>query len=211
MSNSTNIKAILLRVNSEHKVRCSAAQERKLVSDLERLWSDRELSRKSVGEVVSDLPAIFFTENKLDSARQYSGLLWDALSVDVKELQTSSSTSIVNFNGNVQTQILQTGANSKAQINQESQQNQAYSKAMGAALKEVRDVIDVEILDAEKKKDALAIVSSAEQENSKANPDKGKIQKFLGSFGKWTGERFTKAVDTAIEVGVKYGFGSGGS
>jgi hypothetical protein len=205
MSSSTNIKAIVLRVNSDHRIRCSAAQEKKLVNEFDRLLETSELSKACVLQAVSQLPANFFVDNQLDSAAQYANLLWDALSIDAKELQAGHSTSITHFHGSVQTQILQTGAGSVARINQRSQQNQSYTETMQRALKDIREAIDVEIISEPDRKQAQQLLSDAERESSKTNPDQNRIRKTLTAIGKWTGERMTKAVDAAIGVGIKYG------
>lgn len=208
MSN-TNIKAILLRVHSDHNIRCSATQEKKLVTDLNRLWEASDLSRGTVADLISRLPTSFLSENRLDSAAQYTDLLWDALSADAKDLESTHSTSITHFHAPVQTQILQTGAGSKANISQRSQQNVSYSQAMGRALKDIREAVDVEIVSEPDRTEAKALVADVEKESSKPNPDQGKIKKCLKALGKWTGERLNSAVDAAIEVGVEYALKGG--
>jgi len=75
---------------------------------------------------------------------------------------------------------------------------------MQRALKEIREAAQVEILEETERGQAIKIISEAEIESSKPVPDKGKIQKCLSSMAKWTGDRLTKAVDTAIEVATKY-------
>ena len=53
----------------------------------------------------------------------------------------------------------------------------------------------------------LAIIEAVEVEARKSEPDKGKIVRMLKPMLMWTGDRFTKAIDTAIEVAVKGSLG----
>jgi hypothetical protein len=206
MGNQTNLKAIILRINTDHGIICSAAQEKRIVAGLNRLWASSEFTKMNVAAMISRLPTAFFKDNQIDSPQQYAGLVWDAVSVDATDLQPSRSTSIVNFNAPVKAQILQLGAHSKAIIRQKSQhKKQLYVAEIGKCLANIREAIDSDIVAEPERTEALKIISGAEQEVAKAKPDEGKIKKCLLALGKWSGGRFTKAVDTAIEVGVKYG------
>lgn len=206
-----NTRAVVLRTNTNHAIRCSSAAEQKLVAGLDSLLEAGQLSMMSVEQLVSDLPTNFFLDNEIDSPKQYARLLWEALETADLTLQSKSNvTHITNFNAPVQTQILQTGPNSKAKISQKNQQNQLYSKAMIPKLEAVADAVKAEITDKDEQDKALAIVDQAKAEAENGQPTSGKMKRFLSAMGKWSGERVTKAVDTVIECAVKYGASGGG-
>jgi hypothetical protein len=206
-----NARAVVLRTNTNHGIRCSSAAEQQLVFGLNNLLEGGQLSEMSVERLVSDLPTSFFADNQFDSPKQYARLLWGALdTADLILHSKSNVTNITNFNAPVQTQILQTGSNSKAKISQTNQQNQLYSKEIMPKLKAVADAVRVEITDENDQAKALAIVDQAKIEAENGQPKSGKMKKFLSAMGKWSGERVTKAVDAAIECAVKYG-ATGGS
>ena len=135
-----NTRAVVLRTNTNHGIRCSSAAEQKLVTGLDSLLEGSQLSEIGVERLVSDLPASFFVDNQIDSPKQYARLLWDALdTADLTLHSKQNVTNITNFNAPVQTQILQTGSNSKAKITQKDQQNQLYSEAIIPKLEAVSD------------------------------------------------------------------------
>jgi malate synthase len=120
------------------------------------------------------------------------------------------SWALQNFYAPVQAQVLQTGANARAKVKQNSQQNQLYAQMMIRELENISSAVKQEIEGEDDQAAASAIVEKAKMELGKEQVKPGKIQKLLSGLGKWTGERTTKAVDAAIEVGVKYGMtGSG--
>jgi hypothetical protein len=204
-----NTRAVILRTNANHSIRCSAAEERRLVMGINELLKMNGLSEESLGEMLSVLPASFFETNGFDNPKQYARLLWEAL--DTAELAISPQpavanvSNVTNFNAPVQAQVLQTGPNSTAKVVQQSQQNQLYSQAMQRELESLSDIIKVEIVDEDERTEALEIVDKAKEEASKVDAKPSKVKKILSGLGNWTGERLTKAVDAAISVGVKYG------
>jgi hypothetical protein len=206
-----NTRALVLRTNANHGIRCSAAEEGRLVSGLNDLLKNNSLSEGSLQRLVTALPSSFFTDNGFDTPAQYSRLLWDAL--ETSEVSSTSPTTVshvTNFYAPVQAQVLQTGANARAKVKQNSQQNQLYAQMMMRELKNISSAVKQEIAGEDDQAAASAIVEKAKMELGKEQVKPRKIQKLLSGLGKWTGERMTKAVDAAIEVGVKYGMtGSG--
>jgi hypothetical protein len=201
-----NARAVILRINANHSIQCSAADERRLVTGVSGLLNKKALSEKGVQELVSVLPTAFFQANGFDNPEQYARLLWEAL--DTSELTMgpqAALSNVTNFYGSVQAQVLQTGPNSTTKVVQESHQNQLYSKTVHRELGNVTKAIEAEIVDDRERTKALQIVERAKREAAKPDPEPTKVKKILAGLGKWTGERLTKAVDAAIEVGVKYG------
>ena len=210
--NEYNTRALVLRTNANHGIRCSAADEQRLVKGLNDLLATGSMSQKEVQRLVAAFPTSFFSDNGFDTPAQYSRLLWDALETsDLKSYPQPTVPNVTNFNGPVQAQILQTGEKSKAKIIQQSQQNQLYCQMMQRKLEEVYEAIRTEIANPMERAEALAIVDKVKNvvESGEAKPSK--VQKILGGLAKWTGERLNAAVDAAIEAGVNYAMrGSGG-
>jgi hypothetical protein len=201
-----NTRALVLRTNANHSIRCSAAEQRRLVIGLNDLLSNDSLSKENLLRLVNALPSNFFADNGFDTPTQYSRLLWDAL--ETSELSSPSHTvvsHVTNFNAPVQAQILQTGANAKAKVKQNSPQNQLYAQMMMRELEKISAAVKQELDGEGEQTAALAIVEMAKTELGNRQVKPGKIQKILSGLSKWSGERITNAVDVAIETGVKYG------
>jgi hypothetical protein len=191
-----DLKAAILRLHNEHAISCPADAENKLVQSLEELEAKNDLTKNSIHQVAARMPAQFFQRNGLDSASQYSRLLWDAISVASTKTAVPTST---HFHGPVsQKGIFQTGSASTAQWIETNQTLNFYQQ-ISRPLTEARAAAELE-LDANKKAPAFALIEAAQTEAAKENPDQSKIKNLLTPMLKWTGKRFTNAIDAALGV-----------
>lgn len=206
-----NTKAVVIRTNTNHGIRCSAAEEKRLIQGLDRILEASTPSEAEIGRLISSLPSSFFQDNDFDSPAQYARLLWEALeSIDVNTVTPTSVTSVTNFNAPVQAQVIQTGHASTTKVLQNSHHNQLVTERMLPALDNVSTALQHEIQDETERAQALKIVEEARTEAIKPQPNSGKIRKVLLGLGKWTGERVTAAVDAAIACAIDYGIKGGG-
>lgn len=178
-----NVRALILRTNANHGIRCSAADVQRLVSGLNGLLNAGSVSQQGVQRLVNALPAGFFSDNEFDAPAQYSRLLWDALETsDLKPQSHATVSNVTNFNGPVQAQILQTGEKSKAKIVQQTQQNQLYCQTMLQKLEEISKAAKVEITNPSEQAEALAIVDEAKEVVQSGEPKPSKVRKILGGW-----------------------------
>lgn len=199
-----NVRALVLRTNNNHGLRCSGGDEQQLVSGLNDLLEAGSVSKKGVQILVAGLSKRFFSDNGFDTPTQYSRLLWDALETsDLKPHRQATVSNVTNFNGPVQAQILQTGERSNAKIVQQTQQNQLYCQMMLQKLEEVSEALKAEIVNPKEQAKALAVVDDA-REAVERNAKPSKIRRILKGLAEWTGERLNAAIDAVIEAGVNY-------
>jgi hypothetical protein len=139
----------------------------------------------------------FFAQSGLDSAAQYGRLLWDAISVARAEVTAPAATNQTHFHAPVnQTGIFQTGAGSTAQwigSNQTLKLRQEFTSALATAKAAAATELDETHRD-----QAEVIIEAVEIEAAKPDADSGKIKRLLKPMLKWTGERFTNAIDAAL-------------
>ena len=205
-----NTMAVVVRTNTNHGIRCSAAQEKRLIQGLDRILQVGMPSEAEISRIVSSLPSSFFQSNGFDSPAQYARLLSEALDTDVTTVTPTTVTSVTNFNAPVQAQVIQTGPASSTKVLQNSHHNQLVTQRMLPALDNVSTALQHEIQDETERAQALKIIEEARAETVKPQPNSGKIRKLLLGLGKWTGERVTAAVDAALACAIDYGIKGGG-
>ncbi len=196
----TGFRATVIRIHNDHGISCSTETENKLIESLENLQMKGRLTKGAVVDSVNALSAQFYKENGLDSPEQYARLLWDGISV-ARPDSFHPGLSQTNFYGPItQTGIFQTGAGSTALWlgnNQILEFRQAFSRALEVA----KQAAEAELVD-EQKAHALTIIDVADEEAKKPEPDRSKMKRLLTPMLKWTGERFTAAIDGALAAVV---------
>lgn len=201
-----DLAAAVARLHNDHSIRQPADAQAKLVADLERLQSRGELTKTAVSALAANMPVQFFKQNQLDSASQYARLLWESVSTASPRDEVTSSISTTHFHAPVQAGVLQTGSGSTAQWTG-NQQTLAVGESFLKALADAKAAARSEVIDQTQRDQGLAVIEAIEVEARKPEPNTAKIMRLLKSVANWGGERFTKAIDTAIEVGVRAGLG----
>lgn len=201
-----DLMAAVARMHNDHSIVQPADGQTRLVAELDALQARGELTKAAVSAVAAKMPAQFLKQNRFDSASQYARLLWESVSTASARDKIASSSSTTHFHAPVQAGVLQTATGSAAQWIGD-QQTLAVGGQFMRALSEAKAAAEIELSEDSNRDHALAIIEAVEVEAKKPNADKGKIMRLLGPMAKWTGERFTKAIDTAIEVVVKGGLG----
>jgi hypothetical protein len=191
-----DVRATVLKTHNDHGIACPGDTENKLVRSLQELQAEGKLTKADIGEVANQMPTRFFESNGLDSPNQYARLLWEGISVASTRPQQATGAQ-TNFYGPVsQTGIFQTGAKSTAQWFGNNQ-ILAFRQEFTGFLAEARKAAEAE-LSADQKEHALAIIDVATEEAAKSQPDRSRLKRLLTPMLKWTGDRFTKAIDAAV-------------
>src|ERR1700736_4117137 len=103
-----DVRAIVLRTHNDHGISCPANVQNTLITSLENLQRDGQLTKRSIGEVAAKMSSQFYRDNEFDSPAQYGRLLWDQISVAQPTTPQPSAASETHFHGPVtQTGIFQ--------------------------------------------------------------------------------------------------------
>lgn len=190
-----DFKATILKLHSDHEISCPTTTENALVDSLQALQLQGKLTKDEVQNLAARMSPQFFKQNGFDSPSQYARLLWDGISVARSEPAVTKSET--HFHGPVtQTGIIQTGAGSTAQW-VGNNQTLRFRQEFVSAIARAKEAAAVE-LDETHRDQAEAIIEAVEIEAAQPEADTGKIKRLLKPMLKWTGERFTNAIDAAV-------------